>query len=213
MVLGANDGIVSTACLLLGVAAASNELGPLIVAGLAGLVAGALSMAVGELVSVGSQRDTELADISLEKRELATVPERELSELEQIYVAKGLSAELARQVAHELTAKNALAVHLSEELGINESNRARPFQAALSSSSAFAVGAALPLVAVIVAPADWRSALTIAVSMLALGALGALGAWLGGAPKLRAIARVVIGGAVAMAITMGIGALVGQSVG
>lgn len=213
MVLGANDGIVSTACLLLGVAAASNELGPLIVAGLAGLVAGALSMAVGELVSVGSQRDTELADISLEKRELATVPERELSELEQIYVAKGLSAELAGQVAHELTAKNALAVHLSEELGINESNRARPFQAALSSSSAFAVGAALPLVAVIVAPADWRSALTIAVSMLALGALGALGAWLGGAPKLRAIARVVIGGAVAMAITMGIGALVGQSVG
>lgn len=213
MVLGANDGIVSTACLLLGVAAASNELGPLIVAGLAGLVAGALSMAVGELVSVGSQRDTELADISLEKRELATVPERELSELEQIYVAKGLSAELARQVAHELTTKDALAVHLSEELGINESNRARPFQAALSSSAAFAVGAALPLVAVIVAPADWRSALTIAVSMLALGALGALGAWLGGAPKLRAIARVVIGGAVAMAITMGIGALVGQSVG
>lgn len=213
MVLGANDGIVSTACLLLGVAAASNELDPLIVAGLAGLVAGALSMAVGELVSVGSQRDTELADIALEKRELAAVPERELSELEQIYVTKGLSPELARQVAHELTAKNALAVHLSEELGINESNRARPFQAALSSSAAFAVGAALPLIAVVVAPADWRSALTIAVSMLALGALGGLGAWLGGAPKLRAIARVVIGGAAAMAITMGIGALVGQSVG
>lgn len=213
MVLGANDGIVSTACLLLGVAAASNELDPLIVAGLAGLVAGALSMAVGELVSVGSQRDTELADIALEKRELATLPERELAELEDIYVAKGLSRDLAHEVARELTAKDALAVHLSEELGITESNRARPFQAALSSSAAFAVGAALPLLSVVLAPADLRSTLAIVVSMLALGSLGALGAWLGGAPILRAVLRVVVGGAAAMAITMGIGALVGQSIG
>ena len=213
MVLGANDGIVSTACLLLGVAAASNELDPLIVAGLAGLVAGALSMAVGELVSVGSQRDTELADIALEKRELAATPERELAELEHIYVTKGLTPELAREVARELTAKDALAIHLSEELGITESNRARPFQAAFSSAAAFAVGAALPMLAVVLAPAALRSALTIAVSILALGALGALGARLGGAPQLRAILRVVVGGAVAMAITMGIGALVGQSVG
>jgi len=213
MVLGANDGIVSTACLLLGVAAAQPELEPLLVAGLAGLVAGALSMAVGELVSVGSQKDTEESDIATEKRELETMPARELEELVNIYVNKGLAPPLAREVATQLTAKDALKVHLAEELGISESNRARPLQAALSSAAAFALGAALPVIAVVIAPASLRAILVIVVSMLALGALGWLGAYLGGASPLRPIARVLIGGAVAMAITMGIGALVGQSIG
>ncbi|MCC6621280.1 MAG: VIT family protein [Deltaproteobacteria bacterium] len=213
MVLGANDGIVSTACLLLGVAAVQGDLGQILVAGLAGLVAGALSMAVGELVSVGSQRDTELADVAKEERELAAAPERELEELVQIYVAKGLDPELARTVAAQLTAKGALAIHLAEELSITEQTRARPLQAALSSAAAFALGAALPLVAVGVAPAAIRAPATIVVSLVALGTLGALGARLGGAPLGRALARVVIGGAAAMAITMGISALVGQSLG
>lgn len=213
MVLGANDGIVSTACLLLGVAAAQPELGPVLVAGLAGLVAGALSMAVGELVSVGSQKDTEESDIATEKSELETMPARELEELVHIYVNKGLAPPLAREVATQLTAKDALKIHLAEELGINEANRARPLQAALSSAAAFALGAALPVVAVIVAPTSLRATLVIVVSMLALGVLGWLGAYLGGASRLRAIARVLVGGAVAMAITMGIGALVGQSIG
>jgi len=213
MVLGANDGIVSTACLLLGVAAAENELSALIVAGLAGLVAGALSMAVGEFVSVGSQSDTELADIALEKRELASAPERELHELEHIYITKGLSPDLAHQVAAELTAKDALAVHLSEELGITEVTRARPLQAASFSALAFALGAMLPFLAVIGAPARLRAGLTIVVSILALAVLGALGARLGGACWPRPVGRVVVGGAAAMAITMGIGALVGQSLG
>jgi len=213
MVLGANDGIVSTACLLLGVAAAQSEIGPVLVAGFAGLVAGALSMAVGELVSVGSQRDTEVADIAREKEELAATPERELDELTAIYAAKGLDAALAREVAVQLTAKDALAVHVAEELGITEESRARPLQAASSSAIAFALGAALPLVAVAIAPATLRVALTIGVSVAALGGLGAVGARLGGAPILPALARVMLGGAVAMALTMGIGALVGQSLG
>ncbi|MFO0744454.1 MAG: VIT family protein [Myxococcota bacterium] len=213
MVLGANDGIVSTACLLLGVAAAQSELGPVLVAGLAGLVAGALSMAVGELVSVGSQRDSEEADIAQERKELAAMPARELEELVQIYVSKGLTPDLARQVAIELTAKDALSVHLAEELGITDLNRARPLQAALSSAVSFALGAALPIVAVAVAPATLRSPFAIVVSIVALGSLGAVGAKLGGAGLLRPVARVVVGGAIAMAITMGIGALVGQSLG
>ena len=213
MVLGANDGIVSTACLLLGVAAAQPELGPVLVAGLAGLVAGALSMAVGELVSVGSQKDTEQSDIATEKKELESMPARELEELVHIYIAKGLTPPLAREVATQLTAKDALKVHLAEELGINEMNMARPLQAALSSAAAFALGAGLPVVAVALAPASLRATLVISVSMLALGALGWLGAYLGGASPGRAILRVLIGGAVAMAITMGIGALVGTSLG
>lgn len=213
MILGANDGIVSTACLLLGVAAAQEALAPVLVAGFAGLVAGALSMAVGEVVSVGSQRDTELADIARERRELAAMPARELEELVQIYIDKGLTPALARQVAVELTEKDALAVHVAEELGITEQTRARPLQAGASSAAAFAVGAALPLAAVALAPAAWRVGLTLAVSVVALGALGAIGARLGGAPWPRAVARVVVGGAAAMGITMGIGALVGQSLG
>lgn len=213
MVLGANDGIVSTACLLLGVAAAQPDLGPVVVAGLAGLVAGALSMGVGELVSVGSQRDTELSDIAREQHELETMPARELEELVHIYMDKGLAPDLARQVAVALTEKDALAVHLAEELGITDDTRARPFQAALSSATAFALGAALPLLAVVLAPTSVRAALTVAVSIAALGSLGALGARLGGAPTGRAVLRVVVGGAAAMAITMGIGALVGHQLG
>lgn len=213
MVLGANDGIVSTACLLLGVAAAQPELGPVLLAGLAGLVAGALSMAVGELVSVGSQKDAEESDIAVEKNELESMPARELEELVQIYVNKGLTPVLAREVATQLTAKDALKVHLAEELGITEGNRAKPLQAALSSAAAFALGAALPVLAVVVAPQSWRAALVIAVSMVALGGLGWLGAYLGGASTWRAMLRVLVGGAAAMALTMGIGALVGQSLG
>lgn len=213
MVLGANDGIVSTACLLLGVAAAQDDPGPILIAGLAGLVAGALSMAVGEFVSVGSQKDSEQSDIALEKRELASMPARELEELVQIYVAKGLAPDLARQVAVALTAKDALAVHLAEELGITELTRAKPMQAAMSSAAAFALGAALPIVAVVVAPVSLRAALVIAVSIAALIGLGGLGARLGGAPIGRAITRVALGGAAAMALTIGIGELVGMSLG
>jgi VIT1/CCC1 family predicted Fe2+/Mn2+ transporter len=195
------------------VAAATHELTPIVVAGLAGLVAGALSMAVGEFVSVGSQRDTERADIAREKTELAAMPSRELEELVHIYIDKGLSPDLARQVAVELSAKDALAVHLAEELGITDHSRARPLLAAGSSALAFAIGAALPLVAVVAAPAAVRAHLTIGLSILALGGLGALGTELGGAPTQPAVTRVVLGGGVAMAITMGIGALVGQSLG
>lgn len=212
-VLGANDGIVSTASLVLGVAASQPELGPVLVAGVAGLVSGALSMAVGEYVSVGSQADTEASDIALEKRELAHAPQFELDELTNIYVDKGLTPELAREVAQQLTAKDALAAHLNDELGINDNTRARPLQAAASSAVSFALGAALPILAVALAPTALRVELVLAVALLALVGLGALGAHLGGAPKTRAIARVVIGGALAMVVTMGIGALIGQQLG
>ncbi|MBL8783397.1 MAG: VIT family protein [Deltaproteobacteria bacterium] len=212
MVLGANDGIVSTACLLLGVAAASADPGALLVTGLAGLVAGALSMAVGELVSVASQRDTELADIAIEKRELQTMPQRELEELVSIYVDKGLTPTMAREVAVALTAKDALGTHMREELGITDETMARPVQAAVSSAISFALGAAMPLITIVLAPHALRVALTIAVSVVALGGLGYLGATLGGARPLKPVLRVVIGGAVAMAITMGIGSLVGAAV-
>lgn len=212
MVLGANDGIVSTACLLLGVAAASADPGTLLVTGLAGLVAGALSMAVGELVSVASQRDTELADIAIEKRELQTMPQRELEELVAIYVDKGLNPPLAREVAVALTAKDALGTHMREELGITDETLARPVQAAVSSATSFALGAAMPLVTIVLAPQALRVALTIAISVVALGGLGYLGAYLGGARPLKPVLRVVLGGAAAMAITMGIGSLVGAAV-
>ena len=210
-VLGANDGIVSTACLLLGVAAAQSGTESIVVAGLAGLIAGALSMAVGEWVSVASQRDAEDADIRTEERELATMPARELDELTQIYIAKGLSPDLARQVAVELTAKDPLSVHLIEELGISPHTRARPFQAAASSAAAFTVGAALPLLAMIIVPSSARITVTAIVSVVALGGLGAMAAKLGGAPITRAVFRVVLSGIAAMAITLGIGALVGTN--
>ncbi len=212
-VLGANDGIVSTASLVLGVAAAEADQGAIVTAGVAGLIAGALSMAVGEFVSVSSQRDTEDADIAVESREHAASPEHELEELVAIYVKQGLSAALARQVAVALTERDALKVHLAEELGIREATRARPVQAAMSSALAFAAGAVLPLLAVGLAAASLRVPLTVGISAVALGALGALGAWLGGAPVGRASVRVVLGGLLAMALTMGIGRLVGTTLG
>jgi vacuolar iron transporter family protein len=212
-VLGANDGIVSTAGIVLGVAAADTARATIVTAGVAGLVAGALSMAVGEYVSVSSQRDTEQADIAKERHELATVPDRELAELTGIYRAKGLSPDLARAVAEELSAGDVLEVHLREELGITEATIARPLQAATSSALAFATGAALPLAAIALSGESVRVAVTIAVALVALALLGGLAARLGGAPVGRAVARVVVGGAGAMGLTMLIGSLVGTAMG
>ncbi|MEZ5208441.1 MAG: VIT family protein [Acidimicrobiales bacterium] len=211
-VMGANDGIVSTASLVLGVAAATSERGAIFTAGLAALVAGALSMAVGEYVSVSSQRDVERADIAKERMELATLPERELDELTAIYQAKGLSPALAREVAVELSKGDVLAVHLREELGITDVNRANPLQAGWSSAASFAIGATLPLVAIVAAPEGVRMAVTFTTALAALALLGYLGARAGGAPRGRAMARTLIGGAAAMAITALVGALVGGAV-
>ena len=211
-VLGANDGIVSTAALVLGVAASGADRAAVLTAGLAALLAGAGSMAVGEYVSVSSQRDAEEADIAKETRELATVPERELDELTGIYVSKGLSPALAREVAVELSKGDVLAIHLAEELGITEQNRPRPFQAAWTSAAAFSVGAAMPVVAVVAAPVDLRIAITLVTALIALTVLGIVGAGHGGAEPTRPVVRVVVGGAVAMAVTMAIGRLVGASV-
>lgn len=208
-VLGANDGIVSTASLLLGVAASGASATAIVTAGIAGLVAGALSMAAGEYVSVSSQRDTERADLALERRELAADPEGELHELAGIYERRGVPADLAEQVARALTAHDALGAHARDELGLDEVRRARPLQAAWASALAFSAGAILPVLAVALAPAGARQAVTVAVTLVALALLGALGARLGGAHGPRAAARVVAWGAVAMAVTAGIGALVG----
>ena len=193
-VLGANDGILSTAGLVLGVAASNASLSAIATAGLAGLVAGALSMASGEYVSVSSQRDAEMADLRLEQRELTADPEGELAELAAIYEGRGLSPALARQVAVELSDGDALAVHARDELGIDEEALARPFQAAWSSAVAFSLGAALPLAAVTLAPAGIRVALTVIVTLVALAGLGGLGARLGGAPITAAAARVAAWG-------------------
>lgn len=211
-VLGANDGILSTAGLVLGVAAADASTSAIATAGVAGLVAGALSMAAGEYVSVSSQRDAELADLRLERRELESDPAGELAELTAIYVGRGLSPGLARQVAEELTAGDALAVHARDELGIDEDALARPFQAAWSSAVAFSLGAALPLLAITLAPTSVRIVLTVIVTLVSLGVLGGIGARLGGAPMIRAALRVATWGAVAMALTSAIGALVGTAV-
>jgi VIT1/CCC1 family predicted Fe2+/Mn2+ transporter len=211
-VLGANDGIVSTASLVLGVAAADTSRSVILTAGMAGLVAGALSMGVGEYVSVSSQRDTERADIAKERQELATTPERELAELAAIYRHKGLSPGLARQVAEELSEGDVLKVHLAEELGITDDTRARPVQAMLVSTVSFATGAALPLAAMAASGSNSRLAITIVVALVALAVLGALGARLGGAPRGRASARVLVGGAAAMALTMLVGKLFGAAV-
>ncbi len=211
-VLGANDGVVSTASLVLGVAAAQTSIAGTITAGLAGLVGGALSMAAGEYVSVSSQRDVEQADLATERRELATQPEHELRELTGIYVAKGLDEALARQVAQALTDKgDPLRVHAREELGIDPDELARPTQAALVSCIAFAAGAALPLLAISVTPAPYRIGVTLGSALVALGALGGWSARLGGAPVPRAVVRVLVGGALAMGLTMGIGAIFGVS--
>jgi VIT1/CCC1 family predicted Fe2+/Mn2+ transporter len=208
-VLGANDGIVSTASLVLGVAAAGADAEAILVAGVAGLVAGAMSMAAGEYVSVSSQADTESADLAKERKELATDPEHELAELSAIYVMRGLDPALARQVAGQLTQHDAIGAHARDELGISATLSARPVQAALASAATFAVGAALPLLVVLLCPA---SALMWAVSgsaLFFLALLGSLAARAGGADVMKAAARVTFWGALAMAATAGIGALFG----
>jgi VIT1/CCC1 family predicted Fe2+/Mn2+ transporter len=208
-VLGANDGILSTSSLLLGVAGSGAGRTALITAGTAGLVGGALSMAAGEYVSVSSQRDTENADVLLEQRELARDPAGELRELTEIYHDRGLSPELARQVADALTARDPLAAHVRDELGMAEERRARPLQAAGSSALAFASGAILPLLTAIIAAGSLRTPAIVIVTLIALAALGLTGARLGGANQARATVRVTAWGAIAMAVTYGIGALVG----
>ncbi|MFI0524694.1 MAG: VIT1/CCC1 transporter family protein [Ilumatobacteraceae bacterium] len=212
MVLGANDGIISTAALLLGVAAANSTRTAILTAGMAGLVAGAVSMALGEYVSVSSQRDSERSDIEKEKWELANQADHELEELTAIYRSKGLPHELAKEVAVQLTEHDALATHLLDELGISQDELAKPFQAAWSSALSFSVGASIPLVATAVASASLRIAAIIAVTMVALVGLGYIGARAGGAGPGRSIARVVIGGAIAMGVTMAVGWAFGAAV-
>jgi len=212
-VLGANDGIVSTASLVLGVAASGASAAAIMTAGIAGLAAGALSMAAGEYVSVSSQRDSEEADLRLEQRELRADPGGELRELAEIYEGRGLPADLAHQVAVELTRAGALEAHARDELGLEERRRARPLQAAWTSALAFSAGAILPLVAIGLAPASVRAAACVAVTLVGLALLGDTGARLGGARRLPATTRVLVWGAVAMAVTAGIGALVGQATG
>ena len=212
MVLGANDGIISTACLILGVAAANASRETIITAGIAGLVAGAASMAIGEYVSVSSQRDAEQADIAKEKWELEHTPEHELDELTEIYVAKGLSNQLARDVAVELTKGDALKAHMAEELGISHATMARPLQASVSSASSFSIGAAIPLVAAALASSSQRIATTIVVAIFALVALGVSSSKAGGAHPARPTARIVVGGLVAIAFTMAVGHFVGIAV-
>jgi VIT1/CCC1 family predicted Fe2+/Mn2+ transporter len=208
-VLGANDGILSTASLVLGVAASGASGTAIVTAGIAGLVAGALSMAAGEYVSVSSQRDAERADIRLEERELRRDPAGELRELAGLYEQRGLPPALATEVAVTLSRRGALAAHARDELGLDEQRRARPFQAAWTSALSFSAGAVLPLLAVAATPAPARVGATVVVTLTALGLLGDVGARLGGAPRRPATARVIAWGSVAMAITAGIGALVG----
>jgi VIT1/CCC1 family predicted Fe2+/Mn2+ transporter len=208
-VLGANDGLISTSSLVVGVAAAQTERGPVLLAATAGLVAGALSMAAGEYVSVSSQSDTESADLARERHELATMPEHELAELAGIYVTRGLTPELAAQVAQQLTAADALGAHARDELGIHELTRARPIQAALSSAAAFAVGAAPPLVLVLAVPLSQITLVVMSVTLVLLVGLGAVAARLGGAPVMRGAVRVAFWGAVAMAATSLVGRLFG----
>jgi VIT1/CCC1 family predicted Fe2+/Mn2+ transporter len=212
-VLGANDGIVSTAGLVVGVAGATTSSSAILTAGVAGLVAGAVSMALGEYVSVSSQRDTEKALLHKERTELAEEPEAELDELTAIYVAKGLSPPTARQVAVELTAHDAFAAHAEAELGIDPKALTNPWHAAAASALAFTVGSLLPLAAIVIPPAGVRVPVTFGVVLLALALTGAVSAYLGSAPAARAIARLVGGGALAMAVTYAIGQLLGVAVG
>jgi vacuolar iron transporter family protein len=211
-VLGSNDAIVSTASLMMGVAATQAPKDAILVAGVAGLVAGAMSMAAGEFVSVSSQRDAERADIELEKEELAKAPDAELLELAYIYVQRGLDKPLALQVAKQLSEHDRLGAHLRDELGIHEENRARPIQAAWISAVSFALFALLPVLALLVAPPTLRMETIATVTLVSLASLGALGGYLGGAPKIRAAARVTLGGALAMAVTAGIGHLLNLTV-
>ena len=211
-VLGANDGIVSTASLIIGVAASSADKAPILIAGVAGLVAGAMSMAAGEYVSVSTQADTESADLARERRELAEEPEMELAELTAIYRERGLSGDLASQVAVALTAKDALGAHARDELGLAEMHRARPVQAALISAATFAVGAGLPLLAAFVVPLGSLPIGVSLASLLFLMLLGGIGARAGGAPLGKGVLRVTFWGVMAMAVTYAIGSLIGGSV-
>jgi vacuolar iron transporter family protein len=211
-VLGANDGIVSTASLVVGVAAANAGRSNILVAGIAGLVAGALSMAAGEYVSVSSQADTEKADLALERAELATQPDAEERELAAIYVGRGLEPGIARRVAQQLMAHDAIGAHARDELGMSEKFAARPLQAAVASALTFAVGAALPLLAAMVAPPAALIALVSGASLVFLAGLGALAARAGGASAWIGAGRVALWGAVAMAVTAGVGALFGARV-
>ena len=208
-VLGANDGILSTASLMLGVAAAAGTHGSVLVAGGAGLVAGAMSMAAGEYVSVSSQADSEQADLGRERKELAADAAGELDELAAIYVGRGLDATLARQVAQQLMARDALGAHSRDELGLSDATRARPVQAAFASAASFSAGAALPLAMAAVVPAGLMAVGVAVASLVFLGVLGAVGAEAGGATLFKATARVTFWGAVAMAVTAGIGATFG----
>ncbi|MCD2105796.1 VIT family protein [Rhodococcus erythropolis] len=212
-VLGANDGIVSTAGLVVGVAAATTERSAIFTAGFAGLIAGAVSMALGEYVSVSAQRDTERALLQKEKKELLETPEAELQELTEIYENKGLSPETARRVAEELTEHDAFAAHVEVELGIDPDDLTNPWHAAISSAISFTIGAAIPLVAILLPPTGIRVPIAFFAVLIALALTGTISATLGGARKTRAVLRVVIGGALAMAVTYGVGQLVGTGLG
>ena len=211
-VLGANDGIVSTASLIVGVAAAEASRGSVLIAGVAGLVAGAMSMAAGEYVSVSSQSDTENADLARERKELETAPDAELAELASIYVSRGLDKDLAHQVAEQLSAHDALGAHARDELGISDLTTARPIQAALASAASFAVGATLPLVATFLTPVQAIPWSVSILSLVFLASLGGLSASMGGAPVGRAVFRITFWGALAMIATAAIGALFDVSV-
>lgn len=210
-VLGANDGVVSVSSLAVGVAASGASPSNIILTSIAGLVAGALSMAAGEYISVQSQADTEQADIARETKELAEVPEKELDELASIYMSRGLTEDLARQVAVQLTASDALSAHSREELGITETHMARPIQAALASAAAFAVGAVIPILGAWASPNN-AAVVTGGLTVVTLIALGALAAYAGGAPVIRGALRVTFWGVLAMAVTAGVGKLVGTSI-
>ena len=211
-VLGANDGIVSISALVVGVAAATTDIGPIMIAGVAGLAAGAISMGLGEYVSVSSQRDSEIALIDKEKRELIEQPEVELAELQEIYENKGLSAVTAKQVAKELTAHDPIRAHLEAELNILEAHIVNPWHAAFSSTGSFLVGALLPFLTVLLAAEQFRIPATIAASIIALAGTGAAGAYLGGSSMLKSVIRVVVGGSAALAITFAIGSLFNTSI-
>jgi VIT1/CCC1 family predicted Fe2+/Mn2+ transporter len=211
-VLGANDGIISTASLILGVASAASSRSEALVAGIAGLVAGAMSMAAGEYVSVSSQADTERADLARETAELASDRESETEELAKIYVARGVELELARQVAGQLMAKDALSAHARDELGVSEISTARPVQAALTSAATFSTGAAAPLLLVLVAPSGWLLPIVGLGSLTCLAVLGSVGAKVGGAGLVRPALRVTFWGALAMGLTTAIGAWVGKAI-
>ncbi|MDI7774795.1 VIT family protein [Asticcacaulis sp. EMRT-3] len=208
-VLGANDGIVSTAALLVGVAATKASKTDLLITGVAALTAGALSMAAGEYVSVSSQSDTENAELTRERQELHDDPKAELAELKGIYQARGLSAELAEQVAQQLTAHNALDAHARDELGISDMTTARPIQAAIASALSFSAGSILPIVTLWLSPRAFGIWTVSVSSLIFLALLGALGAWTGGSPMLRPVIRVTFWGALALAVTAGVGKLFG----